>query len=130
MKPSFTIVQPRNTAATWAFRGGRISDDPGPSSSSSPLFLLAYIVSDDSRGVYARAECVCVHDSANLMVYKNEKEENNLQFRRINNPEAEKSSPGFVRANTLLQHMNTSGVFYMHVQLNHLFYSGQFIRYT
>lgn len=32
------------TAATWACRGGRMSDDPGPFSSPSSLFLLLAVV--------------------------------------------------------------------------------------
>lgn len=59
-----TTVQLRNPAATRACMGGRISDDPGPS--SSPLFLLAYNVWWQYSSI---CTCwVCLDDSANLTV--------------------------------------------------------------
>lgn len=61
-----TIVQLRNPAATRACMGGRISDDPGPSSSPSSSW---HIVSDDSRVVFARAECAWMIQQTWLLIY-------------------------------------------------------------
>lgn len=109
--PLLTIVPLRNTAATWACRGGRVSDDPGPSSSPSSSVSTHEVCLLTGRSVYVCWAWLCLDDSANLIVEKNGKEGNNLwckraQFSHTNSLRAKNAAKEDSGANTQLQNIN------------------------